>query len=163
MQPLTGNSAASEFQNYLFFLYHFRELVRRQRGATRLDILRRIETEQAPRFAHVARRQLNDRDHATIRKYLFTAWNAEAVSRLPAGFDPEVLQFTNQWKPVQAYYSIYFHLVTLHFAVNARVPRQHEPTLRYTTQNILPWFPRRGAFGGLTTRQRSTSSPPYPS
>jgi hypothetical protein len=39
-------------------------------------------------------------------------------------------------------YSIYFHLVTLHFAVNVRVPRQHEPTLRYTTQNILPWFPR---------------------
>jgi len=53
-----------------------------------------------------------------------------------------VLQFTNQWKPVQAYYAIYFHLVTLHFVVNAIVPKHHEPTLRYATQTILPWFPQ---------------------
>ena len=85
-----GTSPASEFQNYLFFLYHFRELVRRQRGTTMLDILKCIATEQAPRFAKVVPRPLNGKDHTTIRKYLFTAWNAEAVSRLPAGFDPEV-------------------------------------------------------------------------
>jgi hypothetical protein len=63
------------------------------------------------------------------------------VARLSAILDADIRQFTNQWKPVQSYYSIYFHLVTLHFVVNGKVLKRHEPTLRWATQSILGWFP----------------------
>jgi hypothetical protein len=63
------------------------------------------------------------------------------VARLSALLDADIRQFTNQWKPVQSYYSIYFHLVTLHFVVNGKVLKRHEPTLRWATQSILGWFP----------------------
>ncbi len=38
-------------------------------------------------------------------------------------------------------YAIYFQLVTLHFVANGSVSRKHEPTLRWATRSILPWFP----------------------
>jgi hypothetical protein len=61
--------------------------------------------------------------------------------RLSALLDADIRQFTNQWKPVQSYDAIYFHLVTLHFVVNGKVLKRNEPTLRWATQTILGWFP----------------------
>ncbi len=136
------SSPASEFQSYLFFLYHFRQLIWRGRGDTKPELLQQIAASQVPLLANITVRALTGQDRAAIRKYVFTAWNSEAVARLPAGFDPEVLQFTNQWKPVQAYYAIYFHLVALHLAINGTVSKNHAPTLRYATSTILSWFPQ---------------------
>ncbi len=136
------SSPASEFQSYLFFLYHFRQLIWRGRGDTKPELLQHIVADQAPLLANITLRALTDQDRAAIRKYVFTAWNSEAVARLPAGFDSEVLQFANQWKPVQAYYAIYFHLVALHLAINGTVSKNHAPTLRYATSTILSWFPQ---------------------
>jgi len=135
-------SPASEFQNYLFFLFHFRQLIGRGRSNAKAELLQHLAVAQTPLLAHMPPRALSAQDRAAIRKYVFTAWNSEAVARLPAGFDPEVLQFTNQWKPVQAYYSIYFHLVSLHLAINGTASRSHAPTLRYATSTILPYFPQ---------------------
>jgi hypothetical protein len=134
---------AIEFQSYLFFLRHFRQLIWEGRAALGAydDLALAIRAHQEPLIAHLQQRALGGNELREVRKYLFTAWNSETVARLSALLDADIRQFTNQWKPVQSYYSIYFHLVTLHFVVNGRVLKRHEPTLRWATQTILGWFP----------------------
>lgn len=83
-------SPASEFQSYLFFLFHFRQLIWRGRGNAKPELLEQLAATQAPLLTRMPPRALSDQDRAAIRKYVFTAWNSEAVARLPAGFDPEV-------------------------------------------------------------------------
>jgi hypothetical protein len=138
-----ADEAAIEFQSYLLFVRHFCQLIRAGRaGPDELDrLVLAISTDQAPRIAHLQQRQLGADDLREVRKYVFTAWNSEAVARLSALLDADIRQFTNQWKPVQVYYAIYFHLVTMHFVVNGKVLKRHEPTLRWATQSILLWFP----------------------
>lgn len=138
-----SDDAAIEFRSYLFFLRHFCILIHQGRAEPdNYDLLSlAISADQAPLIAHLHQRQLGDADVREVRKYLFTAWNSEAVARLSALLDADVRQFTNQWKPVQSYYAIYFHLVTMHFVVNGKVLKRHEPTLRWATQTILHWFP----------------------
>lgn len=133
--------AAIEFQSYLFFLRHFCHLVRLARPNDAQALSIRLVEEQAPLIGHLQQRPIQPAELPEIRKYLFTAWNSEAVARLSTLQAPEIRQFTNQWKPVQSYYAIYFHLVTLHFVLNGQPLKRHEPTLHWATQSILHWFP----------------------
>lgn len=136
-----ADSAATEFQSYLFFLRHFRQLIHLGRGPGVAQLLQDIINVQAGLVGHLQQKQLSPEELGEVRKYVFTAWNAEGVARLSSLFDQEVRQFTNQWKPIQAYYGIYFLLVALHTVVQGTAPKRHEPALRWATQTILPWFP----------------------
>ncbi len=56
-------------------------------------------------------------------------------------FDPEVRVITNQWKPIQTYYALYFLLAAIH-ELHAPNHRQgHENTLRFAAQTIGHYFP----------------------
>lgn len=138
-----SDDSATEFQSYLFFVRHFCQLIRlgRAQPGEPDDLVLAIAANQAPLIAHLQQRPLGAADLQEVRKYLFTAWNSEAVARLSGLLEADIRQFTNQWKPIQSYYAIYFHLVTVHFVVNGKVQKRHEPTLRWATQSILPWFP----------------------
>src|SRR5262245_34161200 len=103
-------------------------LVREGRGLTGDpdQLAAHLFTDQAPRIARLQQRALTAAQRREVRKFLFTAWNAEAVARLSMLLDQDVRQFTNQWKPVQCYYAIYFHLVAMHFIVQGTVQKKHE-------------------------------------
>ncbi len=104
------DDAATEFQSYLFFLRHFCELIWAGRAPDRepSHLIQCLVENQTPLVAHLTEIPPSEAQTRELRKYMFTAWNSEAVARLSAVFDSDVRQFTNQWKPVQSYYAIYF-------------------------------------------------------
>jgi len=98
-------------------------------------------TEQQPLLAGVGQVALTPARRDTIRRMLFNAWNSETVARMNSLFDPAVRAVTNQWKPVQTYYAIYFLLNAIHEIQSPNHQQTHEATLRYTTMTIRQWFP----------------------
>lgn len=55
-------------------------------------------------FGRIQRRQVNE---ARLTQYLSLAWASELQFRLPGLGDRSLLQYSNAWAPIHAYYSIY--------------------------------------------------------
>ena len=137
------DSAAAEFQTYLFFLRHFSQLIRANRSPVHdAALLAALIAAQTPRIQNVGLGQFTAAELLSIRKFLFTSWNAEALARLSTLYGPEVIRFTNQWKPVQCYYAVYFQLVAVQFAATRVIYRTHDSTIKYATNSIVHWLPR---------------------
>jgi hypothetical protein len=139
----TKSEPRKEFQSYLFFLRHFCQLVGGTPASTdgRREVLTRLLDEQKDHLRSSTSIRPPTPVAFGLRKYLFTAWNAEALSRLSTIFEPEVRQFTNQWKPVQCYYAIYFQLVALQLRATGKISAHHAGTLKFATQSALDWLP----------------------
>jgi hypothetical protein len=107
--PDTGE-AGKRFQTYLFFVRHLVQLIARGNDwEHQLDqVLSAVCQDQQPLIAATLPAGLTDGERTDIRKFLFNAWNSEAVARLPSRFDRDVKAITNQWKPIQCYYAVYF-------------------------------------------------------
>ena len=70
------------------------------------------------------------------------------VARLYSSLDQALLTVTNQWKPIQAYYALYFLLTPIRMVKAQggfdRVSDTHERTLTFATSNVcanlpMPW------------------------
>src|SRR5262249_23677009 len=101
----------------------------------------RLAEEQAAASNAVQQVRLTDDARQRLRKYLFAAWNGEAVSQLASVHPSEVRRFTNQWKPVQTYYAIYFHLVALQYSLAGEIARDHAAAMKYGTLQVSPRLP----------------------
>jgi hypothetical protein len=134
--------ARQKFQTYLFFLRHFDRLVRHGRNDESIEhLVTALLTEQQPLLAGIQPQTLTPARREVIRKRLFNAWNSETVARINSLFSPDVRVITNQWKPIQVYYAIYFLLAAIH-ELQAQPQRQtHEGTLRFCTLTIRQRFP----------------------
>jgi hypothetical protein len=138
-----AESAAAEFQTYVFFLRHFCQLIRNGRGGLYNGaLISALVAEQQPLVQALGALEYTDAERRHVRKYLFTSWNAEALARLSTLHDPDVRRFTNQWKPVQCYYAVYFQLVAAQYVATRAVQRSHEPTIKYSTNSLVHWLPR---------------------
>jgi hypothetical protein len=97
--------------------------------------------EQHPLLNGVAAPVITEATRNAIKKMLFNGWNSETVARVNSLFDLDVRAITNQWKPIQTYYALYFLLAAIH-EVQAPGHRQgHELTLRFATNSISQRFP----------------------
>ena len=141
--PIVDDDAQKEFQTHLFFLRHFTKLVHEAHGNPEsLEVLIvRLLASQAPNLTAIQQTSLADAERQQLRKYLFAAWNGEAVSQLSAVHPAEVRRFTNQWKPIQGYYAIYFQLVALQFVLSKSVMGTHAQMLKYGTYLTVPKLP----------------------
>ncbi len=130
--PDVDSEANKKFRTYLFFLRHFDKLVRHERDDSGLEqLLGVIVAEQRPLLTGMAQRTLSTADLDVLRKMLFNAWNSETVARINSLFAPEVRLITNQWKPIQTYYAVYFLLATVHTIFHPSRRHSHEATLRF--------------------------------
>ncbi len=137
-----GNGARQKFQTYLFFLRHFDLCIRYNRDQTSMNhLVNALLNEQQPLLAGVGAVALAPARRDVIRRMLFNAWNSETVARMNSLFDPAVRAITNQWKPVQTYYALYFLLAAIHEIQSPHQRQTHEGTLRYTTLTIRNRFP----------------------
>ena len=119
-----ANDARKKFQTYLFFLRHFERLIRDGRDASSDErLVTSLIEEQHALLSQVTVQTLSPATMDAIRKLLFNAWNSEVTARLNSLFEPEVRVITNQWKPIQTYYALYFLLAAVHeFLVRPAVP-----------------------------------------
>ncbi len=136
------SQARQKFQTYLFFLRHFDLCVRHDPNHDTMEhLVTALVNEQQPLLVGVEPVALTQARRNMIQRMLFNAWNSETVARMNSLFDPAVRAITNQWKPVQTYYALYFLLATIHELQSPRARQTHEGTLRYTTQTIRQRFP----------------------
>jgi hypothetical protein len=134
--------AQRKFQTYLFFLRHFGRAIRQGRDDSSLDhLLQAVCAEQEILLDGVATHDLTPPLGERIRKLLFNAWNSETVARMNSVFDLEVRFITNQWKPVQTYYALYFLLAAIHELHAPGHRPSHEQTLRFATDSVAQRFP----------------------
>ncbi len=128
------------------FLFHFASILR-GKGERQTAILTRLFHEQRPFLFNPALVNLSDGEGKRIKKLLFNAWNSEMVARLNSNFDQAVLTVTNQWKPIQTYYALYFLLTPIRMLRAQGGFAQadtHERTLNFATNNLwanlpMPW------------------------
>ncbi len=138
-----AQDARKKFQTYLFFLRHFDRLIRAGRDDTSPErLITVLVEEQHPLLAEVATKTLTQAETDRVRKLLFNAWNSEVAARLNSVFDPEVRVITNQWKPVQTYYALYFLLAAIHELEAPDHKHGHELTLRFATNSIRDRVPQ---------------------
>jgi hypothetical protein len=128
------------------FLFHFASILR-GKGERQTAILARLFHEQRSFLSGPASLSLSDDERKRIRKLLFNAWNSEMVARLNSNFDRALLTVTNQWKPIQSYYALYFLLTPIRM-IKAQGgfggTDTHERTLTFATNNLwanlpMPW------------------------
>jgi hypothetical protein len=137
-----SEEARKKFQTYLFFLRHFDRLIREGRDNTSQEhLVSAVIEEQHPLLNGVAVQTLAPARVADIRKLLFNAWNSETAARINSLFDPEVRVITNQWKPIQTYYALYFLLAAIHKLSVPDRRHTHETTLRFAVQTLGHYFP----------------------
>src|ERR1039457_1516778 len=146
-QASSEQEARKGFTTYLLFLTHFSNILRRK-GETYSTIIRKLFREQEQYLRTVELLVLDDQKSKRLRKMLFNAWNSGMVARLNSSLDRELLTVTNQWKPTQAYYALYFLLTPLRMVKAQggfdRGVGTHESTLTFATNNLcsslpMPW------------------------
>jgi len=137
-----SDEAVKKFQTYLFFLRHFDLLVRQTRDDDTVETLvSGLLEEQHPLLANIQPKALTPARLAILRRMMFNAWNSETVARINSLFAVDVRVITNQWKPVQVYYALYFLLAGVHELYAPGQRRGHEATLRFATNTISYLFP----------------------
>ncbi|HUO03751.1 MAG TPA: hypothetical protein VMU16_01015 [Candidatus Binataceae bacterium] len=152
------DGAKQRFQTYLFFLRHLDILIRMGRNSSLSSaLISSIISEQKPLLRAEKKRHLGQSEQSSIKKLLFNAWNSETVARMNSRFDSDVRFITNQWKPIQTYYAIYFLLAAIHLVFDSKRRDQHSVTLQFATNSISgklvrPWccrynFETRECFG----------------
>jgi hypothetical protein len=140
----------SGFRNYLTALSHG---IVQTYGTAVVGMKRVAETQAAlPGFVAAPRRA--KADTAAIRAVLFSAWHTEMALSLPTAFnDPGLPRSTNQWAPVQSYYSLY-SLWRGWFLTERKEPKSHGGSLKLISdvvmapQPLLPWPWRCSCSGG---------------
>jgi hypothetical protein len=139
----SSDDARRSFQTYLFFLRHFDLAIRSRRDdSSEQRLLSAVVREQEPLLVNLRGRILTPELREQIRKLLFNAWNSEVVAGMNSLFDESVRFITNQWKPIQTYYALYFHLVAIHSIFEPRHRNKHEATLHFATNSICDKLPR---------------------
>jgi hypothetical protein len=137
-----SRDAKKKFQTYLFFLRHFDRLIRQGRaGGTVQMLVNSLVDEQHALLQGVTAAPVAPATAMAIRKMLFNAWNSETVARVNSLFDLDVRAITNQWKPIQTYYALYFLLAAVHGLHAPGHKQGHEQTLRFATNSIGHRFP----------------------
>lgn len=138
-----ADDSIQKFQTFLLFLRHFYDLVLAERDdSSEEKLILALLREQAALLRTPAPRSLSPDLCLTVRKRLFNAWNSETVARMNSNFDVEVRVITNQWKPVQAYYALYFLLAAVHEIHQPGRRHAHETTLRFATSTIGQKLPK---------------------
>lgn len=82
-------------------------------------------------------------DASWIERWMKIAWNTEYVLAF-GGDDPELARINNQWKPIQAYYSVYAASEAVGHAIDGNKADGHQKALRKVTdffvaRGISPW------------------------
>src|SRR5690348_14253247 len=110
-----SEEAARKFRTYLFFLRHFDRAIRQGRADdTQAALVNALVSEQNALLNAIVPPAISPATTVAIRKMLFNAWNSETVARVNSLFDLDVRAITNQWKPIQTYYALYFLLAAVH-------------------------------------------------
>ncbi len=138
-----SEEAARKFRTYLFFLRHFDRAIRQGRPHdTPEALVSALVSEQHVLLDAIVPPAITPATAVAVRKMLFNAWNSETVARVNSLFDLDVRAITNQWKPVQTYYALYFLLAAVHEVYAPGHKQGHELTLRFATNSIAQRFPR---------------------
>lgn len=82
-------------------------------------------------------------DIGWIRQYLKIAWNTEFLVQI-SDPDPDITRISNQWLPVQVYYSVYSAAEAVAYAMDSSKSVGHQKTLRKVSSLFLnlglsPW------------------------
>jgi hypothetical protein len=137
--------ARNHFSTYQIFLFHFENILKAQ-GQTETAILAELFQHQKQYLNNAKPSVLNDQQHYLIQKLLYSAWNSELVARLNSSFDRSLRMVTNHWKPIQAYYAMYFLLIPIFkIKVEGELDRDqdnHARTLRFATNNLYAHLPK---------------------
>ena len=132
-----SDEASRKFQTYLFFLRHFDRAIREGRANHSTKALANaLVNEQQTLLSNLAAPPISPATVTSVRKMLFNAWNSETVARVNSLFDLDVRAITNQWKPIQTYYALYFLLAAVHEVQAPGHKQGHELTLRFATNSI---------------------------
>lgn len=84
-------------------------------------------------------------DEKIFRRFLVIAWNTEYLSRTNISQEIEILKISNQWKPIQAYYSIYSAGEAVLYALDGSLVESHSKCLKKLNTvfaeriKISPW------------------------
>ena len=137
--------ARKHFTTYQMFLFHFERILREQ-GKTETAILTQLFQQQKEYLGNAEPSLLSDQKRTRIQKLLYNAWNSELVARLNSSFDRSLRTVTNHWKPIQAYYAMYFLLTPIRKAKVKgefdRVLDTHAGTLKFATNNLCANLPK---------------------
>jgi hypothetical protein len=127
------------------FLFHFERLLARQ-GQTETAILAQLFDEQKQYLSTVKVSLLTEEQRHSVQKLLYNAWNSELVARLNSSFDRSLRTVTNHWKPIQAYYAMYFLLAPIRKVKMVgefdRAHDTHQGTLHFATNSLCGALPR---------------------
>lgn len=127
------------------FLFHFENILREQ-GQTEAAILTQLFQQQKQYLNNAKPSLLNDQQRYRIQKLLYNAWNSELVARLNSSFDRSLRTVTNHWKPIQAYYAMYFLLTPIRKVKMAgefdRGLDTHAGTLKFATNSLYADLPK---------------------
>jgi hypothetical protein len=99
-------------------------------------------------------------DERWIERFMKIAWNTEYLLCMGPD-DPELIRISNQWTPVQAYFSVYASSEALAYALDGKKADSHSKALRkvtnYLVQNgMSPW---NKAFKGPVGRTKNEHEP----
>lgn len=64
-------------------------------------------------------------DSKTIRRYLIIAWNTEYLLELNNFSEIDIVKISNQWRPIQAYYSIYSAGEAVSYVIDGSLVESH--------------------------------------
>ena len=85
-------------------------------------------------------------DQKIIRRFLFIAWNTEYLAKTNISPDVEVIKISNQWRPIQAYYSIYSAGEAVSYVLNGTLTESHAKCIKNLNTffveraKIRPWY-----------------------
>ncbi len=140
-----SEGARQRFDTYRLFLFHLAEIFREQ-GQTETEILTQLFQQQKQYLGNARPSPLSEENRKRIEKLLYNAWNSELVARLNSSFDQSLRTVTNHWKPIQAYYAMYFLLTPIH---KVKMEREfdraldtHARTLRFATNSLCANLPK---------------------
>lgn len=125
-----------KFETYRFYLQCLRDYMNETYGNWRM-----FAKECAVRTQNLCRIKCPDTDW--IGRFMKMAWNTEYL--LGTGSDDlELVRFSNAWRPVQAYYSVYASSEAIGCAIDGQRAKSHRGALKKVTKYLVehgmsPW------------------------
>jgi hypothetical protein len=135
----------NHFRTYYMFLFHFEKILKKS-GQNEAAIITQLFKEQKQYLVTSSHPLLSSQNRYRVQKHLYNAWNSELVARLNSSFDRSLRTVTNHWKPIQAYYALYF-LLTFIQKVKVegefdRTVETHARTLKFATNSLCANLPK---------------------
>ena len=125
-----------KFETYRFYLESICRQLEKEYSVWRIYCNRCIEDTKSLQG-------LSGFDEVWVKRWMKIAWNTEYLMRENTE-EYELIRFNNQWKPIQAYYTVYAASEAVAYVLDGKYADGHQKSMKKVTDylsktNLSPW------------------------